>query len=212
MEGIDYLIQNWKYEKIITDNKILEAFKKIPRENFILKEHMAEAYGDYPLPIPADQTISQPTTVAIMTQALNVKEGNKVLEIGTGSGYQAAILGYLVGKKGHVYTTEYYDELVNFARENLRKTKIKNVTVIKTDGSQGLKKYAPYHRIIVTAAAPKIPDILLEQLKNKGILVAPVGSRYSQEMLRIKKIGKKREIKRLGSFIFVRLRGKYGWD
>ena len=194
MEGIDYLIQNWKYEKIITDNKILEAFKKIPRENFILKEHMAEAYGDYPLPIHADQTISQPTTVAIMTQALNVKEGNKVLEIGTGSGYQAAILGYLVGKKGHVYTTEYYDELVNFARENLRKTKIKNVTVIKTDGSQGLKKYAPYHRIIVTAAAPKIPDILLEQLKNKGILVAPVGSRYSQEMLRIKKIGKKREI------------------
>lgn len=201
------LIDFWKENKIIKSKKLLDAFKKTPREDFILKEHLNQTYTDIPLPILEGQTISQPTTIMLMTQALEVREGQKVLEIGTGSGYQAAILSELVGKKGKVFTLEIIQELVKFSRKNLKN--YKNVQVIESDGSLGYEKEAPYDKIIVTATCPEIPKKLLEQLKFNGILVVPVG-KFSQEMLVIKK-EKQLQIKNLGSFVFVPLRGKYGF-
>lgn len=207
----DNLVQYWEKSGLIKDKRVIEAFKDVPREKFILKEHSNEAYGDYPLPIFDNQTISQPTTVMIMTQALEVKPGNKVLEIGTGSGYQAAILSKLVGSKGVVVTTEIRERLVDFAKKNLEAVGIKNVYVMHADGSKGYEKEAPYDRIIVTAAAPAPPDVLVRQLKVGGILLIPVGSFYVQEMLKIRKTKKGLEKESLGTFRFVPLQGEHGW-
>ena len=198
-------------EKIITDDKLIAAFKKIKREDFISRKLVKVAYDDVPLPLMKGQTISQPTTVMMMLQALELKKGDKVLEIGTGSGYNAALIAEMV-KPAMVYTTEVVGELVEFAKKNLRKSGVKNVRIFRVDGSKGLWEYSPFDKIIVTAGAPETPKQLLEQVKDNGILVAPVGPLYEQEMLRIKKRGKKLEIKNLGSFVFVPLRGKYGWE
>lgn len=209
MEG---LVKYWKEKKIITSKSVIKAFMKVPREEFVLSEYKRDAYSDYPLPIGYGQTISQPTTVMLMSQALEVKQGNKVLEVGTGSGYQAAILSCLVGKKGFVYTTEIIKELAGFARNNLERCGIKNVKVLNIDGSKGYKRDMPYDRIILTAASPKIPKHLVKQLKREGILLAPVGSLYEQDMLKITKNGDRLETKNLGSFVFVRLRGLHGFE
>lgn len=206
----EVLFGHWRRADIIGEN-VLEAFEKTPREEFVLPEYREEAYEDRPLPIPSGQTISQPTTVALMTEALDVEEGNIVLEVGAGSGYQAAILSKLVGP-GHVYTTEIIPELVEFARKNLEKLKIDNVTVIHADGSVGLPAYAPYDRIIVTAAAPSVPDRLIIQLKENGILIIPVGSVYDQEMFKIVKSDEGLQKTSLGNFMFVKLKGEMGWD
>ena len=205
------LVNYWKETDQITDNKVIEAFKVVPRENFILPQHAEHTYSDFPLPIHGGQTISQPTTVMLMTQALDVKEGMKVLEIGAGSGYQAAILSKLVGKKGQVYSVDFVPELVSFAQQNLRKSGCPNVTVSFGDGSQGFAAKAPYDRIIVTAAAPKIPPPLLEQLKDGGILIIPVNNEFlGQTMKKITKKGGKIIEEELGYFQFVPLRGRYG--
>ena len=205
------LIEHWQRLSIIKDKKVIDAFKKVPREYFIRDGYETEAYGDYPLPIGMGQTISQPTTVMIMTEALEVKKGQKILEVGAGSGYQAAILSKLVGKKGKIITTEFIPELAEFAAYNLKKAKIKNVEVIHYDGSQGYEKEMPYDRIIVTAACPGIPKPLIEQLKDQGIIIAPVGSFFGQDMVKgVKKKGKL-ETENLGSFVFVPLKGKYGY-
>src|SRR3989344_560390 len=163
------LITSWINSGVLKDKEIISAFQKVPRENFVLKEYKEQAYLDEPLPILKNQTISQPTTVAIMTQALAPKAGNKILEIGTGSGYQAAILSEIVGKKGKVYTIERIKGLFEFAKKNLKKHK--NVVRIFGDGSKGYKEAAPFSRIIITAAANEIPNALFEQLKEKGILL-----------------------------------------
>lgn len=207
----DNLLAHWQSVGVIKDKRLIEAFKKIPREKFILEGYLKEAYGDYPLPILEEQTISQPTTVMIMTEALEVKEGQKILEVGTGSGYQAALLSVLVGPKGKVFTTEIRKRLVDFAKQNLNAADIKNVEVIHTDGSKGYEKEKPYDRIIVTAAAPTALDTLLGQLNVGGILIIPVGSLYSQEMLKIRKTEKGLEKESLGMFRFVPLRGEHGW-
>jgi len=205
------LVKYWTKNKIITDRKLIEAFRNIPREKFVKKEFLDEAYDDQPLPTIKEQTISQPTTVMIMLQALSLKEGDKVLEIGTGSGYNAALISYVIGKKGIVYTVEIIQELVKFAEKNISKLKIKNIKVIHEDGSHGYRKARPYDKIIVTAACPEIPKILVEQLKINGILVAPVGPLYNQKMLRIQRKKTKLDIKNLGDFVFVKLTGKYGF-
>ncbi len=204
------LIKYWIKEEL-ADKKLIAAFKKIPREKFILKEYKKDAYSDIPLPILANQTISQPTTIMMMLKALNVKPGDKVLEIGAGSGYQAALLSCLVGKKGKVYTIEIIPELVKFAKNNLKKSNIKNVKVILEDGSKGLPKYKPYNEIIITAASPEIPKHLIKQLKQDGILVVPVGPLYNQQMFKITKKKNEIKIENLGEFIFVPLRGRFGW-
>ena len=161
------LISFWKENKIIHSEKLLEAFRKVPREKFILKEYKEQAYEDIALPLIKGQTISQPTTIMLMTQALDIKQDNKVLEIGSGSGYQAAILSYLAKD---VITTEIIPELFEYAKKNLKS--YKNVKVIKAEENLlGYPKESPYDRIIVTAASPDIPKTLLEQLKSGGILV-----------------------------------------
>jgi protein-L-isoaspartate(D-aspartate) O-methyltransferase len=146
-----------------------------------------------------------------MTEALEVEKGQKILEIGTGSGWQASILSYLVGEKGFVYSIEIIEELAEFAKKNLKKLGIKNVEVVEKDGSEGLKEKAPFDRIIVTAACPDIPKTLIDQLKDGGIMVIPVGNLYLQDMLVVKKMKGKIEKKSIGSFMFVPLVGKYGF-
>ncbi|MBW2973512.1 protein-L-isoaspartate O-methyltransferase [Candidatus Woesearchaeota archaeon] len=204
------LLDYWIKNKIVTSKYIIDAFKKVKRENFVLKKFKSDAYEDVPLPILKEQTISQPTTVMMMLEFLELKPGMKVLEIGTGSGYNAALMAEIVGPKGKVITTETIEELVEFAKKNLKKSKITNVQVIHTDGSKGWPTAAPYDRIICTAAAPKIPEVYIKQLQEKGIIVIPVGPLYGQVMIRGKKIKGKLETERLGDFMFVPLTGKFG--
>lgn len=199
------LVKYWTQNKIITDKSTIDAFLRVPRENFILSEYKDQAYQDTPLQTKKGQTISQPTTVMIMTQALELKKGQRILEVGTGSGYQAAILSVLVGDKGKVYTTEILKELYDFAKDNLKN--YKNVKVFNKDGSKGLPELAPFDRIIVTAAPTNIPQKLLEQLKIGGILIVPVGEAYSsQKMLKITHKKDQNIIENLGDFVFVPLR------
>jgi protein-L-isoaspartate(D-aspartate) O-methyltransferase len=207
-ELIKFLIS----EGALKTPEIIQAFRKVARENFVLPEHKERAYLDIPLPIGYGQTISQPTTVAIMTEALEPREGQKILEIGAGSGWQACLLAEVVGPKGKVYTIERIPELARFAEQNIKKAGYKNVEVIHADGTLGYARKAPFDRIIVTAACPYIPRPLLEQLRINGVLVAPVGEMYAQRMIVLRKIRERRyKSKDLGSFVFVPLVGKYGW-
>ncbi|MDP3765384.1 MAG: protein-L-isoaspartate O-methyltransferase [Nanoarchaeota archaeon] len=208
-EGI---IKNWISSGIIKDRKVIEAFMKIPREEFIKEGKKEESYGDYPLPIGEGQTISQPTTVAIMTEALELEKGHKVLEVGAGSGYQAALIAEIIGPKGKIISIEIIPELVKLAQKNIQKLRLKNVDIIHHDGSKGYAKEVPYDRIIITAASPKIPKALINQLKENGIIIIPVGDLNEQIMIKgIKKNNKLIEEK-LGQFMFVPLKGKYGHD
>lgn len=191
---------------MISDQDVLQAFQQVPREAFIPKTLQAYSYEDRPLPIGAGQTISQPTTVLLMTQHLDVHAGQKILEIGTGSGYQAALLSVLVGKKGRVITTEIIQELFQAGKQSLRS--YTNVKVVHADGSQGYRKEAPYDRIMVTAACPKAPLHLLQQLTKDGLLLAPVGDSSIQQMLRFRKDGRSESF---GDFLFVPLTGKHGF-
>jgi len=205
------LIEHIKSLGYLKSKALENALRDVQRHLFIPKEMKDLAYRDTALSIGYNQTISQPSTVVAMTEALDVKEGQKILEVGTGSGWQAAILAKLVGKNGFVYTVEIVPELIEFAKDNLKKVGIENVKVIKGDGSLGLKDYAPYDRIIVTAACPDIPKPLVNQLKINGILVIPIGNLYLQEMYVIKKLKGKIEKESIGSFMFVPLVGRYGF-
>ncbi len=204
------LIEYWIKNNIVSDKRVIDAFKKVKREDFVLAAFRSDAYEDVPLPILKEQTISQPTTVAMMLEFLELKPGLKVLEIGAGSGYNAALIAEIVGKEGFVITTEVIKELAEFAEENLKKAKIKNVKVLHTDGSKGWPTNAPYDRIICTAAAPKIPEVYIKQLKEGGIIVIPIGPQYGQSMIKGKKVKGKLETDNLGSFMFVPLVGKFG--
>jgi protein-L-isoaspartate(D-aspartate) O-methyltransferase len=196
------LIDYWKKTKLIKNQRILNAFKEIPREKFILEEYKAKAYYDIPLPIFEEQTISQPTTVVMMLDFLDVKEDSKILEIGAGSGYNAALLSKLT--KNKIITIERIKGLADFAKNNLKKTKIINVKVIHGDGTEGYKKEAPYDRIIATCSSPYIPEAWKEQLKEEGILVAPIGY-LEHEMIVAKKIKGGLKIENKGAFRFVPL-------
>ncbi|MBN1923689.1 MAG: protein-L-isoaspartate(D-aspartate) O-methyltransferase [Nanoarchaeota archaeon] len=204
----ELILNYWKKDKIITDKKVLNAFKKVERQNFVPKYLKEFAYDDVPLHIGEGQTISQPTTVALMTQALNIKKGDNVLEVGSGSGYQAAILSELVGEKGKVFTIEYLKELYLFAKKNLKS--YKNVKVLLGDGSKGYNAEAPFDKIIVTAASPVIPPPLIEQLKTGGVLLIPVGE-FIQDMLKITKTKSGLKKEDLGEFRFVPLKGEHGF-
>lgn len=201
------LAKQWKKTGIVKDKRLLKAFESIPREKFIHDEFVGEAYADNPLPIGYGQTISQPTTIMIMIESLELKKTDKVLEIGAGSGYNAALMSKLCKK---IYTVEIVPELVHFARENIKRLKIKNVEVAGGDGSIGLKEKAPYDKIMVTAGCPSIPKPLIDQLKEGGILVAPVGSKWEQEMIKAKKVKGELKKENLGYFVFVPLLGKHG--
>jgi len=204
------LVEILKLEGRIKTKEVEKAFLEIPRENFVPDELKRYAYADNPLQIGYGQTISAPHMVAIMVEELDIKKGQKILEIGAGSGYHAAIVSKLVGEKGHVYTIERFPSLAETAKKNLEKTGIKNVTVETGDGSEGLQKYAPYDRIYVTCAAPDVPKPLIEQLKEGGKLMIPVGRTICNLELIEKKQGKLK-YKDLGGCAFVPLVGKHGY-
>ena len=191
----------------IEDERVLSAFREVPREEFIPQELNHLSYEDTPLEIGNGQTISQPYTVAFMTQLLGPKEKDVVLEVGTGSGYQGAILSRLVRQ---VYSIERYKELSDKAKEVLDRLGYKNVGLKVGDGSLGWPQMAPFDGVIVTAGSPDIPPPLLEQLKEDGRLVIPVGT-HGQEMMKVTKtkVGVKREV--FPGFRFVPLVGEAGF-
>jgi len=193
----------------ISDKLVLDAMRKVPREKFMPKNMQGSAYVDGAMPIGEDQTISQPYMVAIMTEKLGLKGGEKVLEIGTGSGYQAAIIAEIAGK---VFTIEVVKALADRTRRLLDEMGYKNVDVIEGDGTLGLPKHAPFDAIIVTAGAPDIPKPLSEQLAEGGRLVIPVGDRYSQRLLIVTKEKGKLTTEVSIGCVFVPLLGKYGWQ
>ena len=180
-----HLYHYWEKSRMITSDAVLKAFLAVPRELFVAPSNIDLSYADHPLPIGCEQTISQPTTVMLMLQLLKVIPGQRVLEIGTGSGYNAALLAELTGE---VVTVERHLELVKIANDNLKKTGYEGVIVVKGDGKKGYAAHAPYDRIIVTAAAQKIPQKLKDQLSVGGLLVAPIGATFGCEMLSVKKI------------------------
>ncbi|MEO8973151.1 MAG: protein-L-isoaspartate(D-aspartate) O-methyltransferase [Ktedonobacteraceae bacterium] len=192
----------------IRDERVLEAIATVPREIFIDEAQRNMAYADRALPINMGQTISQPLMVATMTQALQLSGKERVLEIGTGSGYQTAILSQLVA---YVFSIERYEQLALRAVRCLAQLELANVSVYVGDGSLGWPESAPYDRILVTAAAPEVPDYLVEQLVEWGMLVIPVGSHERQELLVVHRAPWGKEIRSLGNCVFVPLVGEGGW-
>lgn len=206
---LDDLINYLKNMKFLTDNNVESAFRNFPRHEFILSSELDRAYHNEPLPIMKNQTISQPGVVSRMSEWLDVKDGQNILEIGTGSGWQTAILSYLVGT-GIVHSIEIHPKLEKFARKNLEKFCLDNVNVILGDGSVGYPKASPYDRIIITAACTEIPLPLLDQLSDNGLIIAPVGD-TSQSLVVLKKTSEGIiEVKNESHYIFVPLLGKFG--
>lgn len=211
---VEYLVSTG----VVSNPCVIKALLNVPRELFVPEYLRRFSYVDQPLPIGHGQTISAIHMVAIMTQELDPQVGDRVLEVGTGSGYQAAVLAEIVAKddptgRGMVYTIERIPELAEFAKRNLEKAGYSRyVEVIVGDGTLGYPDKAPYDRIIVTAAAPSVPKPLLEQLEDGGRLVIPVGDTFIQRLLTVEKRGDEL-IKRWGiDCVFVPLVGKYGWS
>lgn len=202
---IDHLI-GYKYIKF---ESVKKAFENVDRKLFVPESLQDGAYSDHPLPIGFGQTISAPSMIAIMLEALDLKKGDKVLEIGTGSGYNAALISEIVGE--NVFSIERIPELAEFAKNNLKKAGYK-VKVFIGDGTLGYEGEAPYDKIIVTAAAPKIPEPLIKQLKIGGKLCIPVGERFFCDLIVAEKASaEKIRKKNYGGCAFVPLIGKEGW-
>ena len=192
----------------IKDPLVLTAFRTVPRHLFVSEALRDQAYGDYPLPIGEQQTISQPYIVAEMTEALELHKDDRVLEIGTGSGYQAAILAEIVYR---VYTIERIRSLYIQARKLLDKLRYHNIVMRCSDGTTGWKDESPFDAIIVTAGAPDIPEKLLHQLAEGGRMVVPVGNQHSQDLIKVVKDIKGIHKSNLGGCRFVKLIGEQGW-
>jgi len=201
----------------IKDQRLIQAFLKVPRHFFVENSLKLQAYDDNPLPIGFNQTISQPYMVAVMLEYLNIKSSHKVLEIGTGSGYQTALLAELAKE---IYTIERLPSLSQLAQERLKQLgynspdneQLGSVHYKIGDGTLGWHEFVPYDRIIISAAAPDIPQGLIKQLTDNGIMLCPVGNEYYQDLIQIIKHGDKTEKNNLGSCVFVKLIGKEGWE
>jgi protein-L-isoaspartate(D-aspartate) O-methyltransferase len=193
----------------IKDAKVLLAMRKVPRHRFVEEALISQAYGDHPLPIGEKQTISQPYIVALMTEALELKGTERVLEIGTGSGYQTAILAELAEK---VYSVERIYPLSVKARRLLDELGYLNVVLKVGDGTLGWKEEAPFDAVIVTAGSPDVPQPLVDQLAVGGRLVIPVGDRYSQSLVRVARTKEGIKKSDLGGCRFVNLVGQHGWQ
>ena len=193
----------------VRDVRVLAAMGKVPREQFLSHEHEANAYGDFPLPIGAGQTISQPYIVAAMNEALDPRPGDRVLEVGTGTGYEAAILGELAGE---VWTIERHAELAARAREILAALGYNSIHVVHGDGTLGLPEQSPFNKILVAAAAPRIPEALIAQLADEGRLVIPVGSKFEQQVQVVRKVGGEVSVNLHDPCRFVPLIGAEGWE
>ncbi len=203
------MVKNQIEARGITDPKVLSAMRKVPRHLFVSDALMDQAYADHPLPIGEQQTISQPYIVAHMTQALQLNPDDRVLEIGTGSGYQAAILAQIVFR---VYTIETIRTLHIKARKLFDELKYSNIVTRYADGTNGWKDESPFDAIIITAGAPEIPVPLVQQLGIGGRMVLPVGGRLTQEMIKLYRDEEGIHQAKLGGCRFVKLVGEYGWD
>jgi protein-L-isoaspartate(D-aspartate) O-methyltransferase len=202
------MVKNQLLSRGIKDSRVLQAMGKVPRDRFVEEALLGEAYNDHPLPIGHNQTISQPYIVALMTEALELTGDENVLEIGTGSGYQAAVLAELARR---VCTVERVKPLLNKARRVLQELGYQNILFKAFDGTLGWEQYAPYEAIVVTAGAPKIPTPLLEQLAEGGRLVIPVGNHFSQDLIRVTRRKRGNLEENLGGCRFVKLVGLHGW-
>ncbi len=203
-ELADYLLS----AGYVKSARVEGAFRKTDRGKFVPKTHLA--YDDRPLPIGFGQTVSAPGVVAMTLEALGTREGDSILEIGTGSGYQTALLAILAGSKGTVHSVERVRELYERARNLLRGRE--NIVFHCADGSLGLAGKAPFDRICVSAACPRIPKPLEEQLADGGVLVAPVQSFFAQDLVRATKVKGMLEIEKLGGVVFVPLLGRFGYE
>ena len=192
----------------VTDPGVLRAMLTVPRHEFVTEQYRGLAYSDEPLGIGEGQTISQPYIVAAMTEALELRGSQKVLDIGTGCGYQAAVLSLL---SREVYSVEYRSELARSAAERLQRLGFTNVHVRCGDGSLGLQEFAPYDAILVAASAPSVPVPLLEQLNDNGRLIAPVGAEDHQELLLVSRRGNEYAAQHREGCRFVPLLGRFGW-
>lgn len=196
----------------ISKKEVIKAMETVPRHLFVDDSQKRYAYEDRPLSIGRGQTISAPHMVGLMAEKLDLKKGQKVLEIGTGCGYHAAIIAKIIGNEGHVYTVERIEKLADMAKENLKKIGMeKIVTIVVGDGSLGLKEFSPYDRILVTCGAPSVPPSLIEQLVEEGKLLVPVGGRYLQDLIFCEKTKEKVIKKNLGGVAFVPLIGENGF-
>ena len=193
----------------IHDARVLEAMRKVPRHLFVDEALQDQSYSDHPLPIGEKQTISQPYIVALMTESLRLQGHEKVLEIGTGSGYQAAILAELADR---VFSMERYPNLAYRSNQVLQKLGYKNVIVRVADGTLGWPDEAPFDGIVVTAGTPKVPQPLVDQLSMGGRMVIPVGDRLSQELVLVERVREGARKTNLGGVRFVDLVGKWGWE
>jgi protein-L-isoaspartate(D-aspartate) O-methyltransferase len=192
----------------ITDARVLEAMRTVPRDRFIPSELADRAYGDFPLPIAARQTISQPYMVALMTQTALLTGAERVLEIGTGSGYQTAVLARLAAE---VYSVELVEELYQRARRTLQELEVANCAIRLGDGADGWPEAAPFDVIIVTAATPGIPRPLLDQLSAEGRLIAPIGEEELQTLVRVARRDGMWSEEYFGECVFVKMAGRAGF-
>jgi len=201
------LLAFWK-ETFNFSKGVLAAFEKVPREDFIAKDKKDFAYADVPLPTAEGQTISQPSTVMMMLDLLEIRPDDRILEIGCGSGYNAALMS-VIAKNGQVTTCDILESLTEKAKSNLRD--YKNVEVVSDDGFKVAKQKGPFDKIVLTAAIKEIPDVLINNLNDSGIILAPVGNIFVQTMIRLRKSGGKIEKEEHGEFMFVPIRGEYGF-
>ncbi|OGP63903.1 MAG: protein-L-isoaspartate O-methyltransferase [Deltaproteobacteria bacterium RBG_16_42_7] len=204
----DMMVDTQLIPRGIKDERVLSAMRKVPRHLFVDDYMQHNAYADMALPIGDEQTISQPYMVAIMTELLELKGNEKILEIGTGSGYQAAILGEL---SREVFTIERKALLAKKADERFQALEYNNIRVLAGDGTIGLSEKSPFDRILITAGSPKIPEPLIEQLSYGGIIIAPVGIRFSQQLLIVRKSKEGVSEQTHVPCVFVPLIGEYGW-
>ncbi len=197
----------------IKSNSVKKTMLKVQRELFVPEDYYSRSYEDVPLPIPGDQTISAPHMHAITLSELKLKNGERVLEIGAGSGILLAYIREIIGKKGKAVGVEINRETFKFGNENLKNAQYDDVAFIRADGSKGFQNFAPYDKIIVSAGAPDIPQPITDQLKPNGILLVVVGSPFGgQNLIRVKKTKSGKLIKKeLMSVVYVPLKGKYGW-
>ncbi len=205
------LVEQLKKTGYIKSKKVADAMEAVPRHLFIPVSMSHKAYMDAPLPIGSGQTISAPHMVAMMIEELDLKEGMKVLEVGGGRGYHAAVISRVIGESGEVISVEILPELAKKGRDMFNRLNYNNIKIVVADGSEGYEKESPYDRISVACGAPSIPDPLIAQLKENGKMLIPVGGQYFQNLFRITKTKNKIKKEDLGGVLFVPLKGKHGF-
>ncbi|MFQ6012866.1 MAG: protein-L-isoaspartate(D-aspartate) O-methyltransferase [Thermoplasmata archaeon] len=207
------MVQRLVRDGVLRSPRIIEAMRAVPRHRFVPRHIRVSAYHDTPLTIGSGQTISAPHMVGMMLEYLDLKEGQSVLEIGGGSGYHAALVGHVVGPTGHVYAVERIGSLAKKAQARLEALGLQNrVEVLVRDGSQGLPERGPFDRIFVTCGAPEIPPPLVDDLREGGKLLVPVGTRYFQDLILGEKVEGELRTRSLGGVVFVPLLGRHGFD